>query len=347
MVERAEFGERQAEMTARWFENVKRTHGDVDAYIATRHAAYLDRWMEAGRFIPDGAAVLDIGGGNLYEGLVNYFISRGFHYSYRDVDWGSVACAKDIAGRLGLNAPSIEHGFNDKLDFPDNSFDAVFSSHCIEHSIDLLRTFEELHRVIRPGGNLLMAVPFGWEANPEHPYFLGPNEWIALVQDAGFEIRIAQIGFEYPEIGADYFIAARKAKKAPAFRINPVDYRKESFTFVGPDDDSIVYAGAFDQFEGTAKSNDDGSRISIAPPKGAAEILPIFRRHSWSGRAVLTSRVNIGTEDLYSWFSYDMPTRPIPVDRRLWRRSPVTMTTNGKSASSLWFEMIFLGYMWR
>jgi len=31
-------------MTARWYENVKRTYGDVDAYIATRHTAYLDRW---------------------------------------------------------------------------------------------------------------------------------------------------------------------------------------------------------------------------------------------------------------------------------------------------------------
>ena len=341
-MDRTEFGNRQAEMTAQWFENVKQKYGDVDAYIAKRCDAYLDRWKEAGRFISDGSDVLDIGGGNLYEGLVQYLKDRGFRYSYRDVDYGSVDLAKDITARMGLEAPSVEHGFNDQLDFPDNSFDAVFSSHCIEHSIDLQKTFSELHRIIRPGGNLLMAVPFGWESNPEHPYFFGPSEWIALVQDAGFEIRIAQIGYEYPESGADYFIAARKIEQQGIFRINPDDYRKESYAFVPPDDQSISLTGEFSSVNQGIQSKSENASITIDVPEGASELLPIFHRHAWSGKIRMSSGE---TCDLSSWFDYDMPTEPIRLSPQ--EKCQVTINVDGRNPTAHWCEMIFLGYMWR
>jgi ubiquinone/menaquinone biosynthesis C-methylase UbiE len=204
--DRDEFGAKQAEMTARWYENVQRTHGDVQAYIATRWAAYLDRWKEAARFIPNGANILDIGGGNIYESLVDFFIERNFQYNYLDVDPSCVDASRNLALTKGLHNASFKHGYNDHLDYTDGRFEAIFSSHCLEHSINLNRTFSEVNRVLASGGNLLMAVPFGWEENPEHPYFFGPQEWATLVTDAGFRIRVAQVGSEYPEYGYDYFI---------------------------------------------------------------------------------------------------------------------------------------------
>ncbi|WP_374131827.1 class I SAM-dependent methyltransferase [Sphingomonas sp. 28-62-20] len=141
-------------MTARWYENVKATHGDVDAYIRTRHLAYMDRWREAGRFIADNSTVLDIGGGNLFPELLTYFKSRGLKYSYLDVDPAAVDSSRAMADQVGLANASFALGFNDQLDFPEGSFDAVFSSHCIEHSIDLSATFRELNRVLKAGGNL-------------------------------------------------------------------------------------------------------------------------------------------------------------------------------------------------
>jgi SAM-dependent methyltransferase len=39
-----------------------------------------------------------------------------------------------------------------KMDFPDNSFDAVFSSNCFEHVDDIRKAFSEIYRVLKPGG---------------------------------------------------------------------------------------------------------------------------------------------------------------------------------------------------
>lgn len=232
MPDRSDFGLRQADMTARWYENIKATHGDVDAYIRTRYIAYMDRWREAGRFIADGSSVLEIGGGNLFPELLDYFKAREFKYSYADVDPAAVDSSRALAEQAGLTDASFSLGFNDQLDFPTATFDAVFSSHCIEHSIDLSATFRELNRVLKPNGNLLMPVPFGWEINLEHPYFLGPDEWARLTEDGGFSIRIAQIGNEYPEMGEDYLIAASKISepKVPG-RIDPILYLKDKYDY--------------------------------------------------------------------------------------------------------------------
>jgi len=61
---------------------------------------------------------------------------------------------------------------------------------------------------------------------------------------------------------------------------------------------------------------------------------------------VETGRMTEGY-DLYSWFTYDMPIAPVRPPKTIWRRPKTTITTQGKNASSLWFEMIFIGYMWR
>jgi SAM-dependent methyltransferase len=39
-----------------------------------------------------------------------------------------------------------------KMDFPDNTFDAVFSSDCFEHVDDVPKAFAEIYRVLKPGG---------------------------------------------------------------------------------------------------------------------------------------------------------------------------------------------------
>ena len=45
------------------------------------------------------------------------------------------------------------------LPFPDNAFDVVISSECIEHTLDPRQALRELHRVARPGGFIVMTVP--------------------------------------------------------------------------------------------------------------------------------------------------------------------------------------------
>ncbi|MDO7843703.1 class I SAM-dependent methyltransferase [Sphingomonas immobilis] len=344
-VARDEFGARQAEMTARWYENVKASHGDVDKYIATRHEAYLDRWKEAGRFIADGSRVLDVGGGNLYPKLLEYFKDRGFRYHYLDVDPACVDGSAALAEAADLAESSFQHGYNDALPFDNDAFSALFSSHCLEHSIDLTSTFAEVNRVLAADGNLLMAVPFGWEANPEHPYFFGPDEWLSLVTDAGFQIRVAQIGREYPENGHDYFIAAKKISSPGVSRLNPADYTKESFKLIPHDDPTIYYQG--DALVRDDHVIMDGStwRIDIDVPAGTREVLPIFNRHDWSGIVEAQWGDQVIVEDLYSWFAYVQPVRlTMPGSGQSGR---VTLSSHGANPSSHAAQGVLYGVMVR
>lgn len=55
------------------------------------------------------------------------------------------------------------------LPFPDGSFDAVLCSQVFEHVFTPDEFLREVHRVLRPGGCLLLAVPFVWDEH-EQPY---------------------------------------------------------------------------------------------------------------------------------------------------------------------------------
>src|SRR5690606_27634730 len=55
------------------------------------------------------------------------------------------------------------------LPFTDESFDSIFSSEVFEHVFNLSQILDELHRVLRPGGHMLLTVPFVWDEH-EIPY---------------------------------------------------------------------------------------------------------------------------------------------------------------------------------
>ena len=61
------------------------------------------------------------------------------------------------------------------LDLPDDSFDVVLSSHVLEHVPDTDRALDELYRIIKPGGQLLLMVPVpqGATAPPDEPEYHG------------------------------------------------------------------------------------------------------------------------------------------------------------------------------
>jgi SAM-dependent methyltransferase len=49
------------------------------------------------------------------------------------------------------------------IPFENNSFDAVFSSEVFEHVFGLQAILPEIHRVMKPGAQLLLTCPFAWE----------------------------------------------------------------------------------------------------------------------------------------------------------------------------------------
>lgn len=58
------------------------------------------------------------------------------------------------------NVPEIDFvSPNGDLSIVDETFDAVLSSHCIEHQPSLIRHLEQVHRLLRPGGSFFLIVP--------------------------------------------------------------------------------------------------------------------------------------------------------------------------------------------
>ena len=55
------------------------------------------------------------------------------------------------------------------LPFDNASFDSIFSSEVFEHIFNLPQILDELYRVLKPGGHMLITVPFVWDEH-EIPY---------------------------------------------------------------------------------------------------------------------------------------------------------------------------------
>lgn len=83
------------------------------------------------------------------------------------------------------------------LPFSDNSFDSLFSSEVLEHVPDIKRSLGEIRRVVKPGGRVLITVPFVWTEH-ELPFDFrrftqGGIE--KILTDSGFKlIRSQKVG---------------------------------------------------------------------------------------------------------------------------------------------------------
>lgn len=98
----------------------------------------------------------------------------------------------DIAQSGNGDTKSLIDVFYDGSTFPfeSNSVDGIFSSETFEHIFNLEEIIPEIHRVLKPGGQLLATCPFFW---PEHevPYDYARYTSYAiqhLLKKNGFEI---------------------------------------------------------------------------------------------------------------------------------------------------------------
>ena len=110
-------------------------------------------------------------------------------------------------GLLGTQLNFLEHSFNDKFPFEDNTFDAVYHIQALSYSADRKFTLGEIHRVLKPGGRIsfldwFLKDTFDYN-NKEHVRLLNRSkpilgavysptikEYIDILTDLGFEIEI-------------------------------------------------------------------------------------------------------------------------------------------------------------
>jgi SAM-dependent methyltransferase len=95
------------------------------------------------------------------------------------------------------NAPDVLIDLNrSRFPFPDNSCVEVRSSHFLEHS-NLDHVINESHRVLKPHGLFMFAVPYANSAEglyPGHAIFL-TEKWFA--ENLNFQAKFELIGEEY------------------------------------------------------------------------------------------------------------------------------------------------------
>lgn len=119
------------------------------------------------------------------------------------------------------------------IPFPDESFDSVTALELIEHfpATDQLKIFAEIRRVLQPGGQLVVSVPYSWgpmksaqriiwfvrSRTTQKEYYRNghthghiglctPEELLAMMRWAGFKITEAKRLMLY-----DFMVVARKA----------------------------------------------------------------------------------------------------------------------------------------
>ena len=80
------------------------------------------------------------------------------------------------------------------MDFEDDTFDIVWSKHCLEHSFMPAFTLSEYYRVMKPNAYLYVEVPapqtvLNHQNNPEHFSVFTKACWASLFKRAGFELH--------------------------------------------------------------------------------------------------------------------------------------------------------------
>jgi len=102
--------------------------------------------------------VLEIGVGNGSHAQLISEAARS--YTGIDLTEYGVRSTSERLRHFGLNKPNVKVIRMDaeQMDFPDNSFDMVWSWGVIHHSANTRKILEEMHRVLRPGGIAITMV---------------------------------------------------------------------------------------------------------------------------------------------------------------------------------------------
>ena len=103
-----------------------------------------------------------------------------------DVSLPALAFGRD---RYRLSGVAADGG---SLPFPDGAFEIVVSFETLEHVRDPSGFLREIHRVLQPGGRLLLSTPNADLSDGSNPYHLvefAPEELRIALADAGFRVE--------------------------------------------------------------------------------------------------------------------------------------------------------------
>ncbi len=191
------------------------------------HTRGRDATVELARLagVPAGSEVLDVGGG---LGGAARTLARDFGCRVTVVDLTEEYCrvGEDLTRRTGLaDRIRFRHGDALALPFAEGSFDLGWTQHSSMNVPDKAAMYRELHRVVRPGGRLvlheIMAGPGGpvrfpvpWARGPAASHLVPPATLRELLRGLGFRERAWQ---DTSAIATEWFhqrVAAARGRTA-------------------------------------------------------------------------------------------------------------------------------------
>ena len=140
------YGEGAAIGTREYFENVIR-----------KRSSYELPWLfEVFPFnATGGKRVLEVGCGAGYDAYE--FCRNGANYTGIDITPENIERTKKHLRLVGLDG-DIRIGDAENLDFPDGSFDLVFSNGVLHHIPDITKGLAEIYRVLKPQGEFWVTL---------------------------------------------------------------------------------------------------------------------------------------------------------------------------------------------
>ena len=112
-------------------------------------------WSAIKPYIPEGSRFLDVGCGAGYSMRRAMEDKKCECYGIDPMPGThGVGRYSEINGKL-----DIRKGVSEAIAFPDASFDIVYSSHVLEHVDDEMKSLQEMNRVLRDSGIVILGMP--------------------------------------------------------------------------------------------------------------------------------------------------------------------------------------------
>ncbi len=128
---------------------INQSLGKANKDASARYRRMIDRLLSHAKLTdPNSKKVLCLGARNTHE--INALRQAGF---------GSVVGIDLFSASKDILIMDMHN-----LNFPDNSFDVVFSGDSLEHAHTPRQAAKEVIRVLRPGGYICLSTPIQWRA---------------------------------------------------------------------------------------------------------------------------------------------------------------------------------------
>lgn len=170
-------------------ENVQDSKASVERTFIDRYDTRLEEFCNKN--------ALEIG--NSVRGFVRSIDSSSLNV---EIDPLNLRLREHLRRRQTIGNLHTVNGIAEMLPFRDRSFDIVVCSNTLDHCIDMKAALQEIYRVLRPGGILLLSVntfnlpriilgllrPIFYSFDRPHPHHVNDITLLRLLKDSSFNV---------------------------------------------------------------------------------------------------------------------------------------------------------------